>query len=155
MDQMSDMERILAIEEIKRLKSRRDRALDTKDWETYESLHAPDHHSHSDGFAPWTTAAEMTANIRRILDGVISAHHSHSPDITFESPEKANGIWGMEDNLFWKQGGEDHWLHGFGFYYETYEKRDGKWMFATRRLKRLNVQMSPGALFGPNGAGKA
>ena len=154
MDQMTDVERILALEEIKRLKARRDRALDTKDWVTYEALHLPDHHSHSDGFAPWTTAAEMTANISRILEGVTSVHHSHTPDITFQSRDKAEAIWGMEDNLFWKQGTEDHWLRGFGFYYETYERRDGQWKFASRRLKRLNVKMSPGATFGPKGAGK-
>src|SRR5438094_3819704 len=114
MQQMSDVERLLEIEEIKQLKSRRDRAVDTKDWTTLESLHAADHHSHVDGFPPWSTAAEMVANIRASLEDVISVHHSHTPDITFESSIKAHGTWAMEDNLYWKQGDEDHWLRGFG-----------------------------------------
>jgi hypothetical protein len=152
---MTDIERLAAVEEIKQLRSRRDRALDLKDWSIYEGLHVPEHHSHSDGFEPWTSAVVMTQKIRQILDGVTSIHHCHTPDITLTERDKAKGIWAMEDNLFWRQGDEEHWLHGFGFYYETYEKRSGGWFFASRRLKRLTVKMSAGAIFGPNGAGKA
>ena len=145
MDQMSDVERLVAIEEIKQLKSRRDRAVDLKDWAAYEALHAPDHRSHVEGMDPWNSAAEMVRNVSAALANVTTVHHSHTPDITFESPTKANGIWAMEDNIFWTQGGEEHWLHGTGFYYETYEKRDGQWVFTWRRLKRQHVRMSPGA----------
>jgi hypothetical protein len=55
----------------------------------------------------------------------------------------------MEDNLYWKQGDEEHWLRGFGFYHEVYEKQDGKWVFTWRRLERLKVLTSPGAVFPP------
>ena len=148
MDGMSDIERLLAIEEIKVLKARRDRAVDTKDWATYEALHAPDHFSHNEGFERWNTAAEMIANVSKIMADVISVHHSHTPQLTFDSPTKVTGIWGMEDNIFWKQGEEDHWLQGFGFYHETYEKRDGRWVFTSRQLKRTHVRTSPGAIMG-------
>jgi SnoaL-like domain len=148
MEIMSDIERLVALEEIKLLKARRDRAVDTKDWETYEALHAPDHYSHNEGFERWNSAAEMIANVKKLMADVVSVHHSHTPQITFESPTKATGIWGMEDNIFWKQGQEDHWLQGFGFYHETYEKRGRKWVFTSRQLKRLHVRTSPGALMG-------
>jgi hypothetical protein len=36
-----------------------------------------------------------------------------------------------------------------GHYYETYEKRDGTWLFTSRRLKYLFTQRSPGAIFPP------
>ncbi|TVV76628.1 nuclear transport factor 2 family protein [Sphingomonas solaris] len=146
MDGMTDLERLLALEEIKLLKARRDRAVDTKDWDTYLALHAPDHESHNDGFDHWKTAEEMITNVRRLLDETrISVHHSHTPEITFESPTSAKGIWAMEDNIFWKQGDEEHWLNGFGFYPESYEKRDGTWVFTRRQLKRTHVRLSPGA----------
>jgi hypothetical protein len=149
MTQMSDIEQLLAKEEIKLLKARRDRAVDTKDWDTYLALHAPDHVSHNDGFERWNNAAEMIANVRKLLGPEkISVHHSHTPEITFESPTKASGIWAMEDNIFWKQGDEEHWLNGFGFYHETYELREGKWLFTSRRLKRTHVRTSPGAVTG-------
>jgi hypothetical protein len=147
MMKVSGIEQLLAKEEILLLKARRDRAVDTKDWDTYLALHAPDHVSHNDGFERWNNAEEMITNVRRLLGPEkISVHHSHTPEITFESPTKASGIWAMEDNIFWKQGDQEHWLHGFGFYYETYELREGKWLFTSRRLKRTHVRTSPGAI---------
>ena len=145
MEDMSDIERLVAIEAIKRLKARRDRAVDMKDWATYEALHAPDHVSHNDGFPRYEGAALMVANVRRVMEHLESVHHSHTPDIEFQSPTHATAIWGMEDNLYWMQGDEHHWLRGFGFYHESYEKRDGAWVFTSRRLQRTRVDTSPGA----------
>lgn len=143
MNEMTDLERLLAMEEIKLLKARRDRAVDTKDWDTYLALHAPDHESHNDGFPPWRSAEEMISNVRKNLDETrTTVHHSHTPEITFETPDRARGIWGMEDYIFWQEGTEQHWLHGFGFYHETYEKRDGTWLFTRRQLKRTHVLTS-------------
>jgi len=154
MDNFSDMDRLIAIAEIQRLKARRDRALDMKDWDTYVALHAPDHvsqHGEQDG-GKMGNAADVARKLAVQLEGVTTAHHSHTPDITFETPTKAHCIWGMEDNLYWKQGDEDHWLHGYGFYYETCEKRNGEWVFTARSLKRTRVATSPGALMGPDRA---
>jgi hypothetical protein len=146
MDEMSDVERLVALEEIKRLKAMRDYCVDNKDWDNYETLHAPDATSQAEGVAqPWTSLKQMRADISARLHGVRTVHHSHTPNITFESRDRAKGIWAMEDMLFWKQGDEDHWLHGYGYYHETYERLDGRWVFKTRRLERLHVLTSPGA----------
>lgn len=145
---MTDTEQLLALEEIKRLKARRDRACDTKDWDLYFSLHAPDHVSHNDGHERWSSAQEMIDNVKALLDkGRITVHHSHTPDITFESATKAKGIWGMEDLIFDSET-EELLIHGFGFYHETYEKRDGTWLFTSRQLKRNYVRTSPGKATG-------
>ena len=80
---------------------------------------------------------------RALLDkGRTTVHHSHTPDITFESRTKAKGIWGMEDYIFDSET-EELLIHGFGFYHETYEKRDGKWLFTSRQLKRTLVREKP------------
>lgn len=143
MDEMTGIERLLALEEIKLLKAQRDRAVDTKDWDLYLSLHAPDHVSHNDGFERWGSALEMIENVKLFLpDGKKSIHHSHSPEIHFESATRARGIWGMEDNIFWEEDGKRLWLQGAGFYHETYEKRDGRWLFTSRSLKRTYVRTS-------------
>jgi hypothetical protein len=144
--EMSDVERLVALEDIKQLKSRRDRAVDMKDWVTLEALHAPDHHSHVEGFEPWTSAAEMIRNIEMSLREVVSVHQCHTPDITFETPTRARGIWAMEDFLSWRQDDREHWLRGYGFYEEVYEKRDGRWVYVWRRLTRLKVNMSEGGM---------
>lgn len=146
MTQMTDLERLIAIEDIKQLKARRDRAVDTKDWDTYRALHVDEHVSDNDGFPRYEGADVMIANVRQQLGpDKISVHHSHTPDITFESAMRAKGIWGMEDMIYWTQDGEEQWLHGFGFYHETYEKRDGKWLFSFRSLKRIHVRTSQDA----------
>lgn len=143
MSGMSDIERLLALEEIRTLKARRDRACDTKDWDLYLSLHAPDHVSHNDGFERWSSAQEMIDNVKQLLDkGRITVHHSHTPDISFESPTRARGIWGMEDLIFDSET-EELEIHGFGFYHETYEKREGRWLFTSRQLKRTYVRQFP------------
>jgi hypothetical protein len=145
--EMTDIERLVAISELQLLKARRDHALDLKDWDTYLSLHAPDHissHGAQDG-GVLGSAEDVVKGLAVNLAGVVTAHHSHTPVITFESPTKAYCVWSMEDNLYWKQGDEDHWLHGYGFYHETCEKRDGKWLFTSRSLKRTHVMTSPGS----------
>ena len=150
MEGFSDIDRLIALADIQQLKARRDHALDLKDWATYEALHAPDHVSHHDESSggKMGSAANVVKTLSVTLDGVTTAHHSHTPNITFESPTKAHCVWSMEDNLYWMQGDEEHWLHGYGFYHETCEKRDGVWLFTARSLKRTRRATSPGAKTG-------
>jgi hypothetical protein len=146
---LSGTEKLCAIHEIKLLKARRDRAADTKDWVLYESLHAPDHHSYNDDYGATTTAAEMMTTVKRSMENLITLHHSHTPEITFQSPTQASGVWAMEGLSTWKQGQEDHWFQAFGHYFETYEEREGRWVFTSRRLKYYHTRRSPGAIFPP------
>jgi len=108
----------------------------------YEALHAPDHRSRhasvnvtreASGPVEWRSAAEMTRNVVPILTGRPMVHHSYDPEIIFETPTKARGIWAMTDAAVSKNDDRDHWTIGYGYYYETYEKRDGRWLFTTRR----------------------
>lgn len=135
---MTDLERMIALEDIFRLKGRRDRALDTKDWETYISLHVPEHVSENEGEQPRRGARENAQGVARILEGILTVHHGHTPEIVFESATSARGVWGMEDLLFDAQS-KRLLLHGFGFYHERYEKRDGQWLFCWRQLRRTVV----------------
>lgn len=148
-EQIAGLEKLVALREIELLKARRDRAADTKDWALYETLHAPDHHSYNDDYGGTTTAAEMMVTVRRSMENLTTLHHSHTPEITFQSPTQASGIWAMEGLSLWQQAGEDHWFQAFGHYFETYEKRDGRWLFTSRRLKYYHTWRSPGAIFPP------
>ena len=100
MEGMSDVERLVALEDIRMLKARRDQAIDTKNWELYHSLHAPHHVSHNEGLPRWEGPDAMIEGTRNATANYKTVHHSHTPDITFQSPTKAKGIWGMEDLLF-------------------------------------------------------
>ena len=49
-----------------------------------------------------------------------------NPEITFQTADRAEGIWAMEGMSFWRQGGMEHWFQAFGHYFETYEYREGR-----------------------------
>lgn len=132
------------IEAIKKLKARRIRALDTKDWATYEALHAPEHTSYGFGGEPAVGPKAMMDRLLSFANDVNTVHMVHSPEINLTSETTAEGFWVLEDVLHWMQGNEEHWFRGFGHYNETYVKRDGQWFFTSRRLRRLHTETSPG-----------
>jgi hypothetical protein len=143
---MSDIEQLLAIEEIKRLHARRDRYLDTRDWDALEALHVPEHRTHAVGVHSASTASEAIANTRRFAERGRFAHQSYSPEISFESPTKASGIWAMRAMSEWTQGEDEHWFEGYGHYIESYEKRNGEWLFTSREEKFYFTRQSPGSI---------
>jgi SnoaL-like domain len=146
---MAVLEWLVALEDIKLLKARRDRFVDTKDWTALEALHVPEHQSYNGDYPPWTTAREMIRNVREIMRDLSTAHQSHTPEITFESPTEASGIWAMTGISLWSQGDEEHFFVATGHYFETYEKRNGRWLFTSRRLEYILTKTSSGGIFPP------
>jgi hypothetical protein len=142
---MTDIERLVALEEIRTLHARRDRYLDTHDWDALQALHAPDHRTHAVGTPPSDRAGDAVANVRALAERMRFVHQSHSPDISFESASKARAVWRMSTIAEWNQTDAEHWLVGFGHYYETYEKRDGRWLITSREEKLFLTKQSPGA----------
>ena len=55
----------------------------------------------------------------------------------------------MSGLSLWQQGGEEHYFVATGYYHETYEKRDGRWLFTTRRLEYVLTKTSHGGIFPP------
>lgn len=145
--ELAEHQLLIEIEAIRWLEGRRIRALDEHTWDVYEALHAPDYYADNDGEAPIHGSAANAARLRKLYDavGMVSVHHVHSQEIVLTSATTATGIWAMEDRLYWTWNGRDHWLHGFGFYHETYRKQGDAWLFATRRLRRTRETRSPGA----------
>lgn len=142
---MEPVETLLAVEEIKRLVARRCRSLDEQDWEAYAACHTPEVVSYaisseSGTEAPTRGIDAVLAFLREQLAGRTTVHHVHSPEIELTSADTASGAWAMEDRLWWEHDGTSYWMHGFGHYRETYEKRDGRWLVASRRLERIRVE---------------
>ena len=145
-DELGDLERLLAIEEIGRLKASYFRCVDTNDWACIETLFAPDasvvYNVEGSGDPgtpdnPLTGPAAITAFIRRGVEHLTTVHHGHMPEIEITSPTTATGIWAMEDTL--QIPGGETTLQGWGHYHETYERIDGRWYIKTLRLTRLRV----------------
>jgi uncharacterized protein (TIGR02246 family) len=143
------LERLAAVEEIKALKARYFRCMDTKDWDGFAGVFAPN--------AVMDMSSEMPAgndsdpiirgrdDIAAFVNGVVAdvttVHHGHTPEIDVVSATAATGIWAMEDVLRWPEGAPIRALHGYGHYHESYEKVDGHWLIAAVRLSRLRVDL--------------
>jgi hypothetical protein len=147
MTDMTDIERLVELAAIYRLKGLRDHAVDRKDWATYAGLHSDDYVAMSIGADPIVGGKAAADALAIQLANVTTIHHCHTPVIDFQDRDHATGIWAMEDNLFWKRNGEKQWLRGFGFYHERYMRgADGQWRFSYRRLERTHAETSPGAI---------
>jgi len=147
---MDALERTVAIEEIHQLKARYFRCMDTKDWDGFANVFAPDavmdmssemRDGQTEGEGVTHGAREIAAFVRGAVDAVETVHHGHIPEITLTSPTTATGIWAMEDKLRWPGGAPIRTLHGYGHYHETYEKTDAGWRIKTIRLNRLRVDV--------------
>jgi uncharacterized protein (TIGR02246 family) len=142
------------VEEIKKLKARYFRGLDSKDWELYRDVFA------EDVVVDLTTARggvyqgrEAFMAYIRSLPLVQSVHQGHMPEIELLSATTATGIWALEDYNLWEDGSQNH---GYGHYLETYEKADGRWRIKTTRLSYLRLERTePGAAGAPWVAGAA
>ncbi len=145
---MKDIEKLLAIEEIKRLKSRYFWGLDHKDWEFWRrEVWAPDARLIVPEASRECVGVEaILAYVKESTGDQVSVHHGHMPDIEITSDTTATGVWAMEDRLYrTKQFPlEDGsiYLHGFGHYQETYVRLERGWRIQTTRLTRLRVQLS-------------
>ena len=145
-DPLTEIERLIAIEAIKALIARRARALDTRDWDTYARCHAPSVVSTSGLFDSNLSRDEMIrANQDLVSNLETMIHCVHSPNITILSAVEAKGHSFLENWDFWKQDGEEHWYHGWGYYDETFGIHDGKWVFTARKLTWLRQEFSEGA----------
>lgn len=145
---MTDIERLLAIEEIKQLKARYFYAFDHKDWDMWRAeVWAPDAELHVPEFRPEPfVGEEMFAWVKQQAADQASVHHGHMPIIELTSDTTATGIWAMED-LLWRtpenplDGGFRH-LHGYGHYREGYTKLPVGWRIQRSQLTRLRVEMT-------------
>jgi hypothetical protein len=143
---MNDLEKLLALEEIKNLKARYFRCVDTKDWPGFEAVFAPDAVFDISDDVPGCilTGPEKIAAAASVpLTGCVSVHHGHCPEIEITSDTTATGIWAMEDMLRWgpQSSSPNQTLHGYGHYVETYEKISGSWHIRTLKLRRLRVDI--------------
>ncbi len=143
---MDTGERLAAIEEIKQLKARYFRCMDTKDWDGFTAVFAPNARMDvsgemSDGSGVTTGNREIAAFVRGSIDHVTTVHHGHTPEIDVRSPTNAAGVWAMEDHLWWPEGSPITTMHGYGHYHEAYEKQQGRWLITSTTLTRLRTDV--------------
>ena len=108
---MDPVERLLALEEIKALKARYFRFVDTKDWDGLEGLFTTDAELDFGDDMPGgvlRSAAAFRQMASKSLAGCVSVHHGHCPEIELTSDTTASGVWAMEDMLRWSADSRRH-----------------------------------------------
>ena len=147
---MTELERLTAIEEIKQLKARYWRGVDTRDAVLLRAAFTDDAETdfgQSTGGKAQAKPAlrDPDAFVRRTLEvfeGVTTAHHGHNPEIEILSDTEATGIWAMEDHLWVATPSPSlpfRFLQGWGHYHDRYRRTAEGWRIAYTTLKRLRV----------------
>jgi hypothetical protein len=144
---MDPIEKLTAIEQIKQLKARYFRLVDSKQYEELEQLFIPDvsvDHSEDHPNAVFNNRREWVAMIRAGMSSSVSIHHGHTPEIEITSSTTARAIWAMQDWIWWPEGvnlpAGVRYHTGWGHYYETYTKSAVGWRIASVQLKRIRVE---------------
>ncbi|HEY1633123.1 MAG TPA: nuclear transport factor 2 family protein [Acidimicrobiales bacterium] len=130
------------IEEIKQLKARYFRLMDTKSWTEWADVFTSD-------LSAWVedtpdvnygSRDEFVGAVSSILADAVTTHHGHMPEIEITGPDTARGIWAMFDNVKLTTPHRTVELKGYGHYHEEYRKEpDGRWRIRSIRLHRLRV----------------
>lgn len=142
---MTPIQRLCAIEDIKALKARYFRHLDTRNWNEFGRVFATTGRlevqpaGESAVTRKETGAAAIVDWVRGVFEHATTIHHGHMPEIEIASPGTAAGIWAMDDIVVWP----DRVLRGWGHYHESYLREDGAWKISSSRLIRLRVEVSP------------
>jgi uncharacterized protein (TIGR02246 family) len=140
-DPATAIQQLLDIEQIKQLKARYFRLVDTKQWDGWGKVFASDAVLEvPEGDLVHRGRAEIVANVSTVMEHLRTVHHGLMPEIEITGPDTARGVWAMSDYVEWpSEDGTRVGLRGYGHYVEEYVREDGQWCIARSRLERLRV----------------
>ncbi|MEU2165965.1 nuclear transport factor 2 family protein [Streptomyces chengbuensis] len=127
------------IEEIKKLKARYCRFVDTRNWEGLRALFTDAARSTLGGDDQ--SVEEFVSLAREWLADSTSVHSVSMPEIEITGTHTARGIWGMEDIVTFpcRPGEAPKGIHGWGHYKEEYRKVNDHWLIHRMDLQRLRL----------------
>ena len=132
------LQRLEDVEEIKRLRARYTRCIDTHDWDTLRAALTDDFHAETEGGVLDGSDA-FVQSISQSLAEASTSHHCHTPEISFTGPDSATGIWAMQDHVKMTRNGAPFSFRGAGHYHDTYVRTGTGWRMRSTALKRLSV----------------
>jgi SnoaL-like domain len=129
------------IEDIRQLKARYFRYIDSKQWSKLATLFTA--HPTIDVGVKYSSGKELAENTAALLGDAPSAHQGFLPEIEVRG-NSASGIWAMEDYVSFPPGSSyKNGFHGYGQYHDTYQRIDGKWYISSTVLSRFRVDTVP------------
>ena len=151
---MELIDKLNAIEEIKILKSRYLRFVDTKNWGGMRDIFCTDaildlRYSaevveHYDPI-PEGTNPRVFRSADAILEFLIeriglkrTVHQGHCHEVEILDEREARGIIALEDRIM-DENGENVMMHGWGHYHEEYRYERGAWRIFSSRVTRQHI----------------
>jgi SnoaL-like domain len=141
----ADLMELVAIEKIKQLKARSFRYLDARAWDVLGDVFTADAVAGRDSTAVHGRDA-IVEHIRSVADVAKTVHHGFLPEIVVLGPDRAEGVWAMQDYFEEREGDRPKGFIGAGHYHETYALDRGVWRISTMVLTRLRIEALPGGL---------
>ena len=143
---MDRLERLEAIEDIRKLKARYFRYMDTKLWEDLRGVFTADMRVITPDGKVWLEGGDAyAASLKNSLEHAVSCHQGLTGEIDVTDADHATGIWAMQDVIEWPDAHpREGWkaIVGRGHYHETYRREDGQWRIATLTLTRLRLDIT-------------
>lgn len=157
---MDPLQRLLDIEDIRGLKARYFRCMDTKDWKGLARVFAPDavfdlrevSSVRNPRTGEWTPPygdesfvyrghVNVLKMIRDAVEYRVTVHHGHMGEIEITGESTARGIWAMEDVVINAPGGKPFNMHGSGHYHDTYVRLADGWAILSTKITRLALKV--------------
>ena len=153
---MDDLQRLVAIEDIRRTKTRYWNGMDFKDRALMRSAFADGAVDLNYRISPDDPKAAGTYFINaddcvRVLSDVLlsytSSHQGHSVEVDFLSDTEAKGVWSFSDR-FWFKGADESQMfpnlgrsyRSWGHYHDIYRKSDKGWRIAATAFRTLHIE---------------
>jgi len=139
------LQQLSDLEDIKMLKHRYFRGIDTANWALLDGMFTADVHIEYVG-GTYTVSLQGADNMLEFLKNsfhsqAVAMHHGHSPEIAFTGPDSAEGFWYLED-IFIKFNDQTH-TYGTAIYRDRYIRENGQWMIASSVYDRVMEVIEP------------
>lgn len=147
---MNPLDRLVAIEAIRRTKAEYFRCIDEQDWAGLVAIFTPDAETDMrEAVQPHDPSLlshdpeQFARNNAYVLAGVTTAHFGYMPRIDVTAGDAATAIWSMEDWLWVPEGNPvmpAGRMHGWGHYEDRYVRVGDTWLIAATRLTRIKLE---------------
>jgi hypothetical protein len=141
---VDDLSRLVAIDEICRLKYRYLRCLDQKLWDDIETCFTLDAVAeYSAGGYRFEGRDAIVDFLRRSMgsEQFLSSHRCHHPEIELTDATTATGVWALEDTVVHLD--HDVTIQGAAFYQDEYVAEAGAWRIKRTGYRRTYEEIFP------------
>ena len=138
------MNKLYEIEQIKQLKARYFRALDTNDWTLFGNCLSEDCTAlYSDGELPLKGRDAIVDFMVKHMSGpaIISVHNGHTPEIEIVDSNRATGVWYLQDQVMNLKHAVQ--MSGTAIYSDEYQKEGESWLIVKTGYQRIYECVEP------------